>query len=56
MATYIAKQLLYHDRLVQPGEEYELDLPEGVNPPPAEVAVPKSKRGRKSADDVTPEE
>lgn len=41
MATFIAKQVLYAGKLVQPGEEFEVELTEGLLPPPAEVATPK---------------
>lgn len=53
MATYIAKQTLYAGRIVQAGEEYEIELLEGQLPPPVEVAVPKEveepvTKGRRS--------
>ena len=54
MATYIAmKQVFDGSRLVEEGGEFEVDLLDGQNPPPADVAVPKTK-SRKSK--VTEEE
>ena len=49
--TYIAKQTLYAGRIVQEGEEFEVELLEGQLPPPLGVAVPKEvdepvKRGK----------
>lgn len=41
MATYIAKKRLYTpEGIVEDGQEFELELPDGINPPPADVAVP----------------
>jgi hypothetical protein len=47
--TYIAKVTLYAGRIVQAGEEYELELPEGQLPPPEDVAVPKKSKAGKAA-------
>ena len=49
MATYIAKIALFNGlRVVNPGEEYELELLEGQNPPPEDVAVPKKSKAGKA--------
>lgn len=57
MATYIAQVLLENaGRLVQPGEEYDLTLPEGVSAPPEEVAVPKKKKKVTASAETSTEE
>ncbi len=49
MAIYIAIQQVYTNHLVNPGEEFEIELAEGQEPPPVSVAVLKKSKAGKAA-------
>lgn len=55
---HIARQTLYvqGQGVIEEGQEFDLDLPEGVEAPPKHVAIPKQgKKGKRNKAEVEAE-
>ena len=53
MPTYVAKVQLYDgSRLVEAGQEFDFITAEGINPPPSEVAIAKTKANAEAISDL----